>query len=81
MRGYSCCYSDNGTSFQSQAYNYIKELDPYHAVVGAVQCAPSWSFSDSLSQIRPTANLSNPVIGLGEQPATQLSLDIIMQEN
>jgi hypothetical protein len=76
-----CCYSDNGTSFQSQAYNYIKELDPYHAVVGAVQCAPSWSFLDSPSQITPTSNLSQAVIGLGEQPATQISLDYIMQEN
>ena len=44
-----------------------------------MQCVPPWSFSDSPSQIEPTSDLSDAVIGMGQQPATQISLDYIMQ--
>ena len=67
---------DAGTAFQSQAYNYIKTLDPYHIVIGASDCADNYIFSDvPSSPVEPTAKLSDAVIGFAEQPHTQLSLD------
>ena len=77
-----CCKSDTGTSFQAQAYNYIKALDPYHVVIGASDCADNYIFSDVPSlPVEPTATLSDAIIGFGQQPHTQLSLDYVMIEN
>ena len=85
MRSYyicdDCCKSDTGTAFQAQAFNIIKSLDPYHAVIGASDCADNYVFSDVRSSEPPTAVLSEPVISFGQQPHTQLSLDYIMIEN
>ena len=79
-----CCRTDEGTAFQAQAYNFIKDLDPYHVTVGASDCLDSWVFFDSPTcdkrSARPgdgpcpmvTADVSQPVIGFGVQPVTQL---------
>ena len=67
-----------GTTFQAQAYNIIKALDPYHVVIGASDCADNYIFSDVRSSETPTAALSEPVIQFGQQPHTQLSLDYVM---
>lgn len=37
-----CCSNQHDISLQSQAYNIIKNLDPYHAIIGAVDCQNSW---------------------------------------
>ena len=79
---FASCKSDTGAAFQAQAYNYIKALDPYHIVIGASDCADNYVFSDVPSApVKPTAALSDAVIGFGKQPHTQLSLDYIMIEN
>ena len=79
-----CCKSDTGTAFQAQAYNYIKKHDPYHVVIGASDCSDNYIFSDISATkpvVEPTAKLSDAVIGFGQQPHTQLSLDYVMIEN
>jgi hypothetical protein len=88
-----CCRTDEGTAFQAQAYNFIKDLDPYHVTVGASDCLDSWVFFDSPTcdkrSARPgdgpcpmvTADVSQPVIGFGAQPVTQLSIDYLLVEN
>ena len=40
------CQSDVGTAYQAQAYNIIKALDPYHAIIGASDCGDTWVFFD-----------------------------------
>ena len=42
-----CCQSDVGAAYQAQAYNYIKSVDPYHAIIGASDCGDTWVFFDS----------------------------------
>merc|ERR1712096_402607 len=79
-------------SWLAKTYVLIKSIDPFHATVGAVNCANSWSFADgAASYLTPTVSLSDRVIPVGnctdlassdcKQPIQQLSLDIIMQEN
>ena len=41
-----CCSTQIDVSMQAQAYNIIKNIDPYHATVGAVNCEDTWTFSD-----------------------------------
>jgi hypothetical protein len=66
-------------SYQAQAFNFIRSLDPYHAITGAVNCGSSYQFSEVPSTpVAPTTDLSLPVILFGTQPATQLSLDYPM---
>jgi len=73
---------DIGVSYQAQAFNFIRALDPYHVVTGAVNCGSSYQFGEVPSMpVPPTADLSLPVIAFGTQPATQLSLDYPMHEN
>ena len=60
----------------------MKNLDPYHVTIGAVNCADSWQFTDTA----PSAVAAQPqpeakVLPEGQQPALQLSLDVVMQEN
>lgn len=77
-----CSTTGTGVSYQAQAFNFIRALDPYHVITGAANCADSFIWSDTASTpVAPTANLSLPVIAFGDQPATQLSLDYILQEN
>ncbi len=60
----------------------FKALDPYHVVIGASDCADNYIFSDVPSlPVEPTATLSDAIIGFGQQPHTQLSLDYVMIEN
>ena len=42
---------------------------------------PSYTWSDIPSSEPVTANRTKAVIGYGEQPATQLSLDYVMHED
>ena len=41
-----CCSSGgNGASpnsYMAQIYNVVKDADPYHAVIGAVNCGNIW---------------------------------------
>jgi hypothetical protein len=92
-----CCQSDVGAAYQAQGYNIIKQLDPYHAVVGASDCGDVWTFFDNAVtctnrngtepkfpwDVCPsvTADTSLAVIPFGKQPTTQLSLDYLLQEN
>ena len=87
-----CCQSDVGAAFQAQAYNIIKKLDPYHAIIGASDCGDTWVFFDSAETCnapdaatgpcpKPTSDTTQPIIPFGSQPRTQLSLDYLMQEN
>ena len=48
----------------AQAYNLIKSIDPYHVVIGALNCGTAWRFSDVQSYIPPSANLVNWILGL-----------------
>ena len=65
-------------SFMAQVYNVVKEADPYHAIIGAINCANTWLFSDVPSFIPGQADLSDATIPFGIQPHTQLSLDYLM---
>jgi hypothetical protein len=52
-------------------YDIVKETDPYHVVIGAIQCASLWMWTDVPSYLPPTTT----------QPPLQLSLDYPMFEN
>ena len=69
------------TSSQAQFYDYIKSLDPYHITTGAVNCGTSWTWSDVPSLEKPTSDLGDAVIAVGQQPLLQLSIDYILHEN
>eukprot|EP01051_Picozoa_sp_SAG22_P001150 SAG22_NODE_43_length_25304_cov_5.394644_2_plen_370_part_00 len=80
------CIDCNGMStdgsMQAQAYTLLKTLDPYHATVGAMNNPNLWSFSDVPSYLNASAGvLASPVLPTAQQPATQLSLDVLMYEN
>ena len=60
---------------QAQVYSIIKDLDPYHATIGASDCANSWMFRDVATMIPPTVRRSSVWMDHG-QPALQLSLDL-----
>lgn len=64
-------------------YQLIKNLDPYHITIGAVDCGNSWMFTDTTpSLLTPEPNvLSMKNIPEEIQPNLQLSLDLVMQEN
>ena len=64
----------------SQVYALIKDLDPYHAVIGAANCGSSFLFRDIPSLLPATVSRTQAWMGHG-QPALQLSLDLVMQEN
>lgn len=68
-------------SQQALLYNLVKQLDPYHAIFGAIQCDVAWMWSDVPSFEPPAPQVPGPVIPLGDQPALQLSLDVPMWEN
>ena len=91
-----CCAGQSSISKQAQLFNAIKQLDPYHIVVGALQCwSGFWQFSDVLSATgcpgpdspcHPQSwdsyqPTEGAVIPLGESPRLQLSLDVIMWED
>lgn len=51
---------------------------PHNALqTGAANCMPSYTWSDIPSSEPVTADRTKAVIGYGEQPATQLSLDYV----
>eukprot|EP01051_Picozoa_sp_SAG22_P001374 SAG22_NODE_53_length_24242_cov_158.884231_14_plen_126_part_00 len=61
-------YTMNNTkmSWLAKTYVLIKSIDPFHATVGAVNCANSWSFADgAASYLTPTVSLSDRVIPVG----------------
>ena len=63
---------------QAQVYSIIKDLDPYHATIGAANCGSSFLFRDIPSLLPATVNRSTVWMEHG-QPALQLSLDLVMQ--
>ena len=80
-----CCSNNANVSLQSQVYQLLKTLDPYHVTIGAVNCGNSWMFTDQTPSFLPPEGgdqiLSMPTIPEQTQPRLQLSLDVIMQEN
>ena len=69
-------------SLQAKLYNLIKSIDPYHLILGAIQCTNAWMWSDVESYVPsspPTPGAA--VIPFGHQPALQLSLDSTMWED
>lgn len=87
-----CCPTDahtGNTTLQAKLYSYIKEIDPFHIVAGAVQCSNLWMFSDipAFPPAAPSASAAaetrsgSCVPRTGTQPPLQLSLDLILTEN
>jgi hypothetical protein len=77
-----CCSDTPDISLQAQVYQLIKDLDPYHVTIGAVNCGNSWMFTDSTpSWLTPGQALTSSSIAQATQPQLQLSLDVVMQEN
>jgi len=77
-----CCQSFEMTSLQSQVYQLIKDLDPYHVTIGAVNCGDGWQFTDAApSFLASESNLLTEKLPEAKQPALQLSLDVVMHEN
>ena len=61
--GDDCCTDWHSTSMQAQVYSIIKDLDPYHATIGASDCANSWMFRDVATMIPPTVRRYPPSPG------------------
>ena len=77
-----CCGSAASVSGQSQLYNAIKLLDPWHIVVGSLQCTGAfWQWTDVSSEIAPQNTIAAAEIPVGVQPRLQLSLDVMMWED
>ena len=75
-----CCGHQSTISQQAQVYSILKDLDPFHPTIGAVNCDNSWLFRDVPSYEKPTTDRSSTWLSRG-QPQLQLSLDLVMQEN
>eukprot|EP01051_Picozoa_sp_SAG22_P013707 SAG22_NODE_1566_length_4109_cov_1.659102_2_plen_157_part_00 len=59
----------------------MKDIDPYHVTIGAVNCAQGFMFKDyGPSEDAPTVGRDQIWMGAG-QPILQLSLDVVMHEN
>ena len=53
-----CCSPQSDISLQSQVYQLIKDVDPYHVTIGAVDCGNSWMFTDTApSWLDPQKNI------------------------
>jgi len=77
-----CCTNAHDISLQSQLYILLKNLDPYHITIGATNCGDTWMYTDAApSYLPPESNINDRVLPEMRQPALQLSLDIVMQEN
>lgn len=77
-----CCSNARNISLQAQAYTLLKDLDPYHVTIGAVNCGNSWMFTDSAPSVLPSqTSITQRALPQAQQPALQLSLDVVMQEN
>ena len=76
-----CCGASVDMSLQAQAYTLLKELDPYHVTMGAVNCGTSWQFTDTAPSYLQAASSTAPMLAQAVQPQLQLSLDVVMHEN
>eukprot|EP01050_Picozoa_sp_SAG11_P012717 SAG11_NODE_1434_length_4917_cov_2.323993_1_plen_753_part_00 len=77
-----CCVTPERDSGLSQIYTLIKDMDPYHVIVGGVQCVNNHVFSDYPSLLPPTEGVQDgPWMSSGGQPALQLGLDVPFSEN
>ena len=88
-----CCPVDanlGNVTLQAQFFNFVKLLDPYHIISGAVQCHNLWQWSDvpanptmAPSPAAAASQRAGTCAGaaLGVQPPLQLSLDHILFEN
>ena len=75
-----CCTA--GVARMSQIYALFKVLDPYHPLMGAVNCDDGHAFSDGQPGTEPTSvDRTVLVLPFNKQPALQLSLDVTMLEN
>ena len=86
LAGDDCCVGENVTSKQSLQYNAIKEIDPWHVIVGALQCTQGlWQWSDVPSYLPPAATAApappSAVMRWQSQPRLQLSLDVLVWED
>ena len=62
-------------------YNAVKAIDPWHIIIGALQCMQEfWQWSDYTSFLEPAVPTPGAVIPVGAQPKLQLALDLIMWE-
>lgn len=62
-------------------YNAVKAIDPWHIIIGALQCMQEfWQWSDYASFLEPAAPTPAATIPVGAQPKLQLALDLIMWE-
>jgi hypothetical protein len=69
-------------ALKAQLYNFLRSLDPYHVLAGAISGTKGWWFSDIEGFLPPTPDvLSQPELSLGSQPITQLSVDFFLMEN
>ena len=77
-----CCSNAHDISLQAQVYQIIKDIDPFHVTIGAVNCGNSWMFTDQTpSWLASEQSDGTPTLPVATQPALQLSLDVVMQEN
>ena len=76
------CKAHGWISLLAQGYNDLKRIDPLRATFGSVNCDSPWLFSDKPSFLPPDATAAKTVwLGAGQQPRTQLSLDVPLLEN
>lgn len=77
-----CCSNNADISLQAQVYAILRDVDPYHVTIGAVNCGNTWMFTDAApSWLAADQDDAATTIGEGTQPALQLSLDVVLQEN
>ena len=77
-----CCSNNADVSLQAQVYQLLKNIDPYHVTIGAVNCGNSFMFTDQTpSWLVSEQNDHVRILPEAKQPALQLSLDVVMQEN
>ncbi|KAH8043400.1 ATPase [Aureococcus anophagefferens] len=77
-----CCSNNHDVSLQAQVYAVMKDVDPYHPTIGASDCGNTWMFTDQApSWLKSEQDDGDRVLPVATQPALQLSLDVVMQEN
>ena len=75
LLGYYICDDCCGArpSAQALVYTFLRDIDPYHVTIGAVNCQAGFMFRDYPSEDAAAVDRSQLWMGPG-QPALQLSL-------
>lgn len=89
-----CCPLNSNignVTLQAKLYNLVKSIDGYHLTTGAIQCNfNTWIFSDVPAGVdghalpppsSSTGKINSCMPALDEEPALQLSLDVLLVEN